>query len=293
MKTIIQKSIVVLFMTVQFFCVAQIVPDYYKTVAAYDSFYRANPETMLQMEGDYFQYIRYKEFWKDRVYGQDSIKKGSPELWLKAISDYALEKDKYRQTPYGSFWYQLGPKNIQSQVSGLVSTVFVDTIKDKTLRTIYLGTNASGIWKTTDGGENWTNITDNTGFPNLGITYIVGDPNHPDVIYAATGGNRLDRPEIITGYGIGILKSTDGGNTWGQFLNYSPENKNNVYKILIDPTNSDRIYALVDSLVFRTDDGGQNWNKIFNLLERYQNVDDVKCLRDIEMHPSNTNILYT
>ena len=266
--------------------------DYYRTTDSLDAYYLANPGITNEPEGGYIQYIRWKEFWRNRVYGADTVRKGSQKSWLEAIERYQQEKDGFTQTPIGSFWYQTGPKLQRTQLSGLVSSVYVDTLKDKTLNTIYIGTNASGIWKTTNGGQDWVNITDYMGFPNLGITHITGDPNTVDVIYAASGGNKLERPDLSAGYGVGILKTTDGGYSWTRIMTLYPPDNNSVYKLLVDPSNSDRIYALIDSCVYRTVDGGENWKIIFNLLFKYSNYDDNKWLRDIEMNPANPDVLY-
>jgi uncharacterized protein (TIGR03437 family) len=87
--------------------------------------------------------------------------------------------------------------------SGHISALAVDP---RNGNVVYAGAVTGGVWKTTDGGENWVPLTDDQ--PALAIGALAIDPNNPDTIYAGTG-------EANSGfYGAGVLKSTDGGKTW-------------------------------------------------------------------------------
>ena len=73
---------------------------------------------------------------------------------------------------------------------------------------IWVGSPSGGIWKSDDGGNSWSTNTDN--LPVIGISHIAINPNNPQIMYVVTGdANGADT------YSIGILKSTDGGNSWG------------------------------------------------------------------------------
>jgi photosystem II stability/assembly factor-like uncharacterized protein len=73
---------------------------------------------------------------------------------------------------------------------------------------IYSATDSGGVWKTTDGGTNWSPKTDF--LPSLNIGAIALDPGNPAIVYAGSGNeaNQLDSRAV------GIYKSTDGGETW-------------------------------------------------------------------------------
>ncbi len=115
----------------------------------------------------------------------------------------------------------------------------------------YIGAPAGGLWKTEDGGESWTPLTD--GQPTLGVSSIVVSWDDPDVIYVGSG----DR-DAGDAAGLGVFKSTDGGQTWTQM-------NNGMYNVTVGrmvqhPDSSDLIYAATNSGIFKTTDGGQNWS---------------------------------
>jgi len=71
-----------------------------------------------------------------------------------------------------------------------------------------------GVWKTTDGGANWTPLADDQ--PSLATGSIALAPSSPDIVYVGTGEQNNSGDSY---YGAGILKSTDGGATWTQLTN--------------------------------------------------------------------------
>ena len=174
---------------------------------------------------------------------------------------------------------------------------------DPTFNTLYVGTNASGVWKTTNAkaaNPNWTCLQDLSGAPGMGVQSIVVDPTG-QVIYIATGTTSWGR-----GYGIGILKSTDGGQTWFQYpngLNFSASGSEIARKIILDPTNPNNLFALTSTHVFKTIDGGQHWGTTLNPypstpipLFTYTQTTDAflngSSLVDMELKPGDPNTVY-
>ena len=166
---------------------------------------------------------------------------------------------------------------------------------DPTLQTYYAGTGTSGLWKTTDGGQSWKNITGPYLSYGLGILDIAINPTNPDVIYIATCFGGLGRAYY---YGKGIMQTTDGGQTW-----QTPSNMNfpawwqiPITKFVMDPNNPNRIVAFGKNYIYRTLDG-VNWDSLTVVpqgINGFCNSGGVtwlnpKTVRDAVFMPGNTN----
>ncbi|MFW6123607.1 MAG: glycosyl hydrolase [Acidobacteriota bacterium] len=153
--------------------------------------------------------------------------------------------------------------------------------------TFYMGSTGGGVWKTKDGGINWTNISDGF-FKVASIGSIEVSLSDPNVIYVGTG-SASPRGNISTGRGI--YKSTDAGRTWEL---KGLETEAQIGKIQIHPKDPDIVYAAVlgnifgpgsERGVFRTLNGGKSWKKVLY-------VDDKTGCVDMVMDPTNPRILY-
>ena len=117
---------------------------------------------------------------------------------------------------------------------------------------MYIATAGGGVWKTTNGGTNWTVKTD--GLPNLAGGDIAIDPNNPNVLYYGSGELNYSQDSH---YGDGIFKTTDAGNTWVKVAPFSMSSSYS--EIIVTPTNSNIIYAAGSSGVFKSTNAGLNW----------------------------------
>lgn len=181
-------------------------------------------------------------------------------------------------------WSSIGPNNIGGR-SLCVAVHPVDT------GTLFIGSASGGLWRSTSGGigaNAWTMI--NTGYPSLAVSHIAIDSANPNVIYIGTGENYgyqysqngLDVRVTRGMYGIGILKSTNGGNSWTKSLDWSYDNKRGVWKVIINPKNSNIIYAATSEGIYKSLNSGNNWFQVL----------DYKMVMDMEINPADTNILY-
>jgi photosystem II stability/assembly factor-like uncharacterized protein len=154
-------------------------------------------------------------------------------------------------------------------------------------QTFYMGAASGGVFKTTDSGATWRPITD--GKVPLGSTgsITVADSN-PDVIYLGTGSDGV-RSNVSTGRGV--YKSTDGGETWTFAGLYGA---GQIGAVRIHPANPDVAWvaAVGDAFkassergVFKTTDGGKTWKKTLF-------ISDTVGAMDLEIHPTNPNIVY-
>lgn len=171
-------------------------------------------------------------------------------------------------------WVALAPKNFAGRV---LSLGFHPT----NANTMWVGTAAGGLWKTTTGGTgaaggiNWTYVP--TGFPVLGVMSIAVHPTDGNTLYIGTGevynsgrhGGPTDGGYIRTfrgTYGIGILKTTDGGDNWTRVLNFDSSQLKGVADILIHPTNPDIVFAATTDGVYRSTNAGGNWTLIHSVV---------------------------
>src|SRR6185312_7745523 len=130
--------------------------------------------------------------------------------------------------------------------------------------TFYFGSTGGGVWKTTDAGHSWNNVSD--GFFSVGSmgALAVADSD-PNIIYAGTGSSKIRSNVSI---GRGMFKSTDAGKTW-KFSGLRDVGQ--IATIRVNPTNPNIVYVAAlgdpfapnaDRGVFRSNDGGATWKKI-------------------------------
>ncbi|MFQ5750721.1 MAG: WD40/YVTN/BNR-like repeat-containing protein [bacterium] len=152
--------------------------------------------------------------------------------------------------------------------------------------TFYFGGTGGGVWKTTDGGQSWKNISDKFFGGSIGAVAVSEwDPN---VIYVG-GGEVTVRGNVSHGYGM--WKSMDAGKTWQQI---GLKDSRRIPRIRIHPKNPDLVYAAVlghlfgpneERGVYRTKNGGKTWEPILQVNNEVGAV-------DIAMDPTNPRILF-
>lgn len=151
----------------------------------------------------------------------------------------------------------------------------------------YFGAVGGGLWKTTDGGDNWAPITDGQ-INSASVGAIAVSESNPNVVYIGMGESCI-RGNIMPG--DGIYKSTDAGKTW-KHIGF--KNVDAISKIRIDPTNPDIVYAAVfgkfsvpssERGVYKSTDGGATWKKVLGR-------DDKTGAIDIALDRANPNVLY-
>ncbi|HTZ54157.1 MAG TPA: hypothetical protein VMB20_03775 [Candidatus Acidoferrum sp.] len=153
----------------------------------------------------------------------------------------------------------------------------------------YFGGVEGGVWRSTDYGIRWENITDGK-IPGTAtsIGAIAVAPSNPKIIYIGTGESDI-RGDFDTG--VGVFKSTDAGTTW-KYTGLSETHQ--ISSLAIDPRNPNIVYATSMGHVFapnsergiyKTTDGGKNWKKILY-------IDDTTGANNIVMDPRNSSVLY-
>ncbi|MFW5947822.1 MAG: WD40/YVTN/BNR-like repeat-containing protein, partial [Gemmatimonadota bacterium] len=153
--------------------------------------------------------------------------------------------------------------------------------------TYYFGATGGGVWKTTDYGQSWHNLSDGW-FETPSIGGIRVAESNPDVIWVATGSDGL-RSNIING--LGVYRSTDGGDTW-RFLGLRDIGITGA--IEVDPRDADVAYVAAignpfgpnpERGLFRTRDGGATWENVLF-------ISDSTGIVDVEIDPRDPDVLY-
>lgn len=131
--------------------------------------------------------------------------------------------------------------------------------------TYYFGTTGGGVWKTSDAGQHWENISD--GFFTTGsVGAVAVSESNPNIVYVGMGEHAPRG--VMTSYGDGMYKSTDAGKTWKKL---GLEKTQHISRIQIHPSNPDILYVAAqgalhapneDRGVYKSIDGGLTWEKV-------------------------------
>jgi photosystem II stability/assembly factor-like uncharacterized protein len=176
-------------------------------------------------------------------------------------------------------WRAIGPFR-----GGRVVAVAGDPVNRQVF---YFGSTGGGVWKTTDGGVYWENVSDGF-FKRASVGGLAVAPSDPNVIYAGMGESTI-RGNVS--HGDGVYRSTDAGKTW---VHLGLAGTRNIARVRVHPHDPDLVYVAAlghahgpnaERGVYRSRDGGQNWERI---LFRDEDVGAY----DLSLDPNNPRILY-
>ena len=213
----------------------------------------------------YKQFKRWEWFWQNRIDADGKLPPAS--FTLNAFNEYTRSHGK-ENNRIGN-WTSLGPVFSPGGYAGIgrVNCVAFDPLN---VNIIYVGTSGGGFWKTMDGGVTWTTTSDALG--TLGVSSIVVNPNNTQELYLATGD-----ADGGDNYSIGVLKSTNGGNTFQTTgLNWATSDGRQISKLVMSPTNTQQLLAATSIGIYRTTNGGNTWTQ----------VNASTNFRDMELKPS-------
>jgi photosystem II stability/assembly factor-like uncharacterized protein len=196
------------------------------------------------------------------------------------LSAIASAQDIYETKQWSGLHYRMiGPER-----GGRVTTV---TGVPSEPQTFYMGTVGGGVWKTTDAGHTWVNMTDGQ-FSVGSMGAVEVSQSDPKVVYAGTGSSKIRSNVSI---GRGIYKSIDAGKTW-KFLGLRDVGQ--IATIRVNPDKPDIVFVAAsgnpfkpnkESGVYRTNDGGKTWKQVLFLT-------DELGAADLELQPGHPNVVF-
>ena len=171
---------------------------------------------------------------EDKFYPSDHflLQRAYPDLSIdlqslsQDLMQLKMSEQKSATKRSAGIWKNQGPANVGARINTVVGHPEDSSV-------LYAGFSSGGLYKTENGGQDWTPIFDE--FPFLAIGDITLDPNDPNIVYLGTGDPNISGNPFI---GNGIFRSRDAGSTW-QPLGLSETGI--ISKIIIDPTNSEII----------------------------------------------------
>ncbi|MBN8589809.1 MAG: T9SS type A sorting domain-containing protein [Rhodothermia bacterium] len=210
-------------------------------------------------------------------YGQ-----ADPEVYPKALRHIALMQSQalQKRSVWSNIdWTFAGPTNIGGRVVDLEYNPLDPN-------TVYAASATGGLFKSTNGGNLWSAITDQLPIQSIGDLGV--DPQNPNNLYLGTGEANGGHNNFSGG---GLYKSTNGGESWA-FMGLGKTTS--IGRVVVDYQNPQRIFVAAlgsyfhpnpDRGVYRSKNGGETWEKVLF-------VSDSTGVVDVLQHPQNPDILF-
>ena len=228
-------------------------------------------------------YKRWEWFMSSRVYPSGELKNPSVNMveWKK--------QEEKRESNYKSIntpnWVSISPVSLPvcSDTMNITGMGRVNSItfhpSDSSI--FWVCTSQGGLWKTVNNGLSWVNLTDRLAVQRT--SYLAVNPNNTDILYLATGDVERTYFGAFRDFGVGVLKSIDGGLTWSATgLSYELEDASQTFirKIIINSNNTNEIIVAGYNGIFKSQDAGATWTQInnFKAIDLDQNFQDENTL---------------
>lgn len=207
-------------------------------------------------------------------------------LFVLLLSLFSADAQKNTALPVGDdVFFSKMKYRLVGPFRGGRSAAVAGSLKNR--NTFYFGATGGGVWKTTDGGSNWKNISDKYFGSTIGAVAVA--PSDENIIYVGEGENTM-RGNVSEGLG-GVWRSEDAGRTW---KNIGLKDGRHIIRLVIHPRDPNTVWAAVMGHLFgpnemrgvyKTTDGGKTWRKTLY-------VNNQTGASDLVMEPGNPQTFY-
>ena len=223
--------------------------------------------------------LKAMQYWNDARRGSDNR---FPEQGISSeYNKVKLRKRTDDNSTVDADWQAIGPKNIGGRTISIA-------VNPQNSNTIYAGSASGGLWRSYSAGEGenaWEYVR--TGYPVHGVSSITFANGDSSEIYIGTGEvynlfntrGGVSVRETRGSYGIGILKSTNGGESWFKSLDWSYEQGRCVWAVKVNPLNRKTVWAGTTNGTYKSTDAGSTWIR----------VHDTLMVTDLIINPTDTN----
>ncbi len=260
--------------------------NFYEVQKAANAYFESIP--VGEKKSGYKQYKRWEYFMKARLNPDGTF--GNPKQVLDVYQN-TMEISKNLPTLQGNYnWKLIGPvvvpeppKGSQSSGIGRINAVELHPTNPNE---IWVATAGGGLWKSVDNGKNWKQSFPDEKFFTMGSSDISISESNPSIIYAATGDSYGIGSGGAVGYhaySIGVIKSTNGGDSWeatGMFKETKEQFR--ITRIICHKKDPNSVLAGTSRGIFKTTDGGATWNRASATANFY----------DLEVKPDDPNTVY-
>jgi len=231
-------------------------------------------ENDLPREGKNYHFERWAWYWQNHLDENGNL--ASPLRTFEAWQQLKLSKAataRFKTTNQAQ-WSFVGPSSSPGGYRG-IGRINNIGFHPTDSNTFIVATAGGGAWRTTNGGQSWTCLTDQ--LPVLGTSDVDYNPLNPNTIYLCTG----DRDASDT-YSLGVLKSTDGGVTWDTTgLIFKRNDLRLTNALVINPKDTNSLTLATSVGMMKSYNGGQTWS-----------TTAAGHFKEVVYHPLDTNIMY-
>lgn len=224
---------------------------------------------IIEEDGELQRLERWAWYWKDRLNSDGSFME--PESQRQLYRKYVSENSHLRSNPQ---WKHEGPVRNTGGYWAMGRTTHID-FHPTNPNVFFVAAANGGLWKTSDAGNTYVSLGED--LPQQPVGIVIVDPRNVNTLYITIG-----EKDGWWHYGLGVYKSTDGGNTWKPTgLSYKLNEQRVIYALSMSPSNSNILIAATNKGIYRTINGGTNWSQV-----RTEDFSDVKFKH------GNPNIVY-